>query len=215
MWFENKMMRTFRCRLRQKPGELGHLLKAIGEAEGFLGEIKTIHMGRDTVIRDLVVFADNAPHMDRLIKVVEDSTLAELLEVRDEVMEMHQGGKIAMRSRYRIDTLSQLRRVYTPGVAEVCLKIQKEPELARRFTSIAHMVAIVTDGTAVLGLGDIGPQASMPVMEGKASLMETLVGLSGVPVLLNTKDVDEIVDTVVNIAPTFSAIQLGRDHVHL
>jgi len=208
MWFENKMMRTFRCRLRQKPGELGHLLEAIGSAEGFLGEIKTIHMGRDTVIRDLVVFADNAPHMDRLIKVVDDSTLAELLEVRDEVMEMHQGGKIAMRSRYRIDTLSQLRRVYTPGVAEVCLKIQKEPGLARRFTSIAHMVAIVTDGTAVLGLGDIGPQASMPVMEGKASLMETLVGLSGVPVLLNTKDVDEIVDTVVNIAPTFSAIQL-------
>jgi malate dehydrogenase (oxaloacetate-decarboxylating) len=208
MWFEDKMMRTLRCRLKQKPGELGHLLEAIGEGNGFLGEIKTIHMGRGTVIRDLVVFADNASHMEKLIKVVDDSPHAELLEVRDEVLEMHQGGKIAVRSRYRIDTLSQLRRVYTPGVAEVCLKIQKEPGLARRFTSIAHMVAIVTDGTAVLGLGDIGPQASMPVMEGKASLMETLVGLSGIPVLLNTKDVDEIVDTVTNIAPTFSAIQL-------
>ena len=208
MWFENKLMRTFRCRLKQKPGELGHLLTAIGDAQGFLGEIKTIRMGRGTVVRDLVVFADNAEHMDRLIKVVDDLEDAELLEVRDEVMEMHQGGKIAVRSRYRIDTLSQLRRVYTPGVAEVCLKIQKEPGLARRFTSINHMVAIVTDGTAVLGLGDIGPQASMPVMEGKASLMETLVGLSGIPILVDTKDVDKIVETVANIAPTFSAIQL-------
>ncbi len=208
MWFENKMMRTFRCRLQQKPGELGHLLEIIGDAMGFLGEIKTIHMGRGTVIRDLVVFADNADHMARLIKIVDDSSRAELMEVRDEVLEMHQGGKIAIRSRYRIDTISQLRKVYTPGVADVCLKIQKEPGLARRFTSIPHMVAIVTDGTAVLGLGDIGPQASMPVMEGKASLMETLVGLSGVPILMDTKDVDKIVDTVANIAPTFSAIQL-------
>ena len=208
MWFENKVMRTFRCRLQQKPGELGLLLAAIGDAQGFLGEIKTIHMGRGTVVRDLVVFADNAAHMETLIRVVKDLPVAELLEVRDEVMEMHQGGKIAMRSRYRIDTLSQLRRVYTPGVAEVCLKIEKDPSLARRFTSIQHLVAIVTDGTAVLGLGDIGPRASMPVMEGKASLMETLVGLSGVPILLDTKDVDAIVETIVNIAPTFSAIQL-------
>jgi malate dehydrogenase (oxaloacetate-decarboxylating) len=208
MWFENKLMRTIRCRLKQKPGELGHLLTAIGDAQGFLGEIKTIRMGRGTVVRDLVVFADNAQHLDRLIQVVNDLEHAELLEVRDEVMEMHQGGKIAVRSRYRVDTLSQLRRVYTPGVAEVCLKIQKEPGLARRFTSINSLVAIVTDGTAVLGLGDIGPQASMPVMEGKASLMETLVGLSGFPILVDSKDVDAIVETVAKISPTFCAIQL-------
>jgi malate dehydrogenase (oxaloacetate-decarboxylating) len=123
-------------------------------------------------------------------------------------MEMHQGGKIAIRSRYQINTISDLRKVYTPGVAEVSLKIKNDPSLARRFTSIRHMVAIVTDGSAVLGLGDIGPLAAMPVMEGKASLMETLCGLSGVPILLNTKDVTSIIDTVVAIAPTFSAIQL-------
>lgn len=208
MWFEDKLMRTFRCRLQQKPGELGHLLAAIGDAQGFLGEIKTIHMGPGTVVRDLVVFADNAAHMEKLIQVVKDLPMFELLEVRDEVMEMHQGGKIAVRSRYRIDTISQLRRVYTPGVADVCLRIQEDPSLARRFTAIQHLVAIVTDGTAVLGLGDIGPRAAMPVMEGKASLMETLVGLSGMPILLDTKDVDAIVETIVNIAPTFSAIQL-------
>jgi malate dehydrogenase (oxaloacetate-decarboxylating) len=93
-------------------------------------------------------------------------------------------------------------------VAEVCLRIANDPALARQYTAISHLVAIVTDGTAVLGLGDIGPVAAMPVMEGKAMLMETLVGLSGVPVLLDTKDVDAIVETVANIAPTYAAIQL-------
>jgi malate dehydrogenase (oxaloacetate-decarboxylating) len=208
MWWENKLMRTFRCRLKQSPGVLGHLLASLGDMGGFLGEIKTVRMGRTTVVRDIVIFADNPDHMQRLTQVVDDNPDAELLEVRDEAMEMHQGGKIAIRSRYLIDDLSQLRRVYTPGVEGVCLKIQKDPSLARRFTSIQHFVAIVTDGSAVLGLGDIGPQAAMPVMEGKASLMETLVGLSGVPILINTKDTDQIIQTVKNIAPTFSAIQL-------
>ena len=208
MWWENKFMRTFRCRLKQKPGILGHLLASIGDNQGYLGEIKTVRMGRTSVVRDLVVFADDHKHMEQLIDVVHQNPDAELLEVRDEVLEMHQGGKIAIRSRYKINTLGQLRRVYTPGVAEVCLKIQKEPSLAQRFTSIPHLVAIVTDGSAVLGLGDIGPEASMPVMEGKASLMETFVGLSGVPVLLDTKDPEAIVETVTHIAPTFSAIQL-------
>jgi malate dehydrogenase (oxaloacetate-decarboxylating) len=128
--------------------------------------------------------------------------------VRDEVLELHQKGKIAIRSRYPIDSMATLRRVYTPGVAEVCLRIAKDPSLARLYTSTSHMVAIVTDGTAVLGLGDIGPLAGMPVMEGKAMLMESLVGLSGVPILLNTKDPHEIVEAVAAISPTFAAIQL-------
>ena len=93
-------------------------------------------------------------------------------------------------------------------MAEVCLKIAKDPSLACQYTAISHFVTIVTDGTAVLGLGDIGPVAGMPVMEGKAMLMETLVGLSGLPILLNSKDVDTLVETVATIAPTFSAIQL-------
>ncbi len=207
MWYEDKTMRTFRCRLRQAPGVIGHLLAAIGDAGGNIGEIKTLRMGSTHVLRDIVVFADSPAHLEQLIAVVQAYPDAELLEVRDEVLEMHQGGKIAIRSRYQIDSLEVLRRVYTPGVAEVCLKIQKEPRLARRFTAVRHFVAIVTDGTAVLGLGDIGPLAAMPVMEGKASLMETLSGLSGVPILLDTKDTDEIVEAVVAIAPTFSAIQ--------
>jgi malate dehydrogenase (oxaloacetate-decarboxylating) len=208
MWWEDKIMRTFRCRLVQSPGSLGALLAELGKEQGLIGEIRTIHMGRESMVRDIIVFADNLAHMERLVAAVGRCPEAELLEIRDEVLEIHQGGKIAIRSRYEINSIGVLRRVYTPGVAEVCLKIKDDQSLARRYTSIRHFVAIVTDGTAVLGLGDIGPKAAMPVMEGKASLMETLTGLSGIPILLDTKDPDEIVRTVVHIAPTFSAIQL-------
>jgi len=208
MWWEDKIMRTFRCRLRQAPGVLGRLLTAVGDLGGNVGEVTMLRMGSTHALSDIAVFADDETHLASLIRAVKAYPDGELLEVRDDVLEMHQGGKIAIRSRYRIDTLEELRRVYTPGVAQVCLKIKSEPRLARRYTAIRHLVAIVTDGTAVLGLGDIGPLAAMPVMEGKASLMETLSGLSGVPVLLNTKDPDEIVEAVVAVAPTFSAIQL-------
>ncbi len=208
MWWEEKVMRTFRCRLRQVPGTLGRFLSVLGEAGGDIGEIRVTHQGTAHVERDVVVFADGIAAMDRLIAMARTVPDVELLEVRDDVLEMHQGGKIAIRSRYKIDSLEVLRRVYTPGVAEVCLRIRNEPRLARRFTCIRHFVAIITDGTAVLGLGDVGPLAAMPVMEGKASLMETFSGLSGIPILLNTHDVDVIVEAVAAIAPTFSAIQL-------
>jgi malate dehydrogenase (oxaloacetate-decarboxylating) len=208
MWWDGKIQRAFRCRLEQRPGSLGKLLSAIGDQGGLIGEIRTVHMGGSAVDRDITVYADDLKHLDRIIKTVEVTPGAQLLEVRDEVLELHQGGKIAIRSRYDISSLSTLRKVYTPGVAEVSLKIRDDPSLARRYTSIRHLVAIVTDGTAVLGLGDIGPKAAMPVMEGKASLLETLTGLSGMPILLDTKDPDEIVETVVHMAPTFAAIQL-------
>ncbi len=208
MWWDGKIMRTFRVRLRQAPGTLGAVLAAIGERGGLLGEIRIVHMGSAFIDRDITVYADDLEHIERLIEAVRRSGSGQLLEVRDEVLEMHQGGKIAVRSRYAVTDLSILRRIYTPGVAEVSLKIRKDPSLARRYTSIRHLVAIVTDGTAVLGLGDIGPKAAMPVMEGKASLMETLSGLSGMPILLNTKDPDAIVAAVVAISPTFAAIQL-------
>jgi len=208
MWWDGKIQRTFRCRLEQRPASLGELLSAIGRQGGLIGEIRTVHLGGSAVDRDITIYADDLKHLDRIVKTVEATPGAQLLEVRDDVLEMHQGGKIAIRSRYDISSLSTLRKVYTPGVAEVCLKIRDDPSLARRYTSIRHLVAIVTDGTAVLGLGDIGPKAAMPVMEGKASLLETLTGLSGMPILLDTKDPDEIVETVVHIAPTFAAIQL-------
>jgi malate dehydrogenase (oxaloacetate-decarboxylating) len=204
----HKLMRTIRVHNSQTPGTLGRLLLAIAAEGGDVGELRLIQESHRAMIRDLVVAVDNEEQLQKVLAAVEANPGTRLLAVRDEVLELHQKGKIAIRSRCTVDSLDILRRVYTPGVAQVCLMIARDPALARLYTAASHLVAVVTDGTAVLGLGDIGPLAGMPVMEGKAMLMETLVGLSGVPILLNTKDVDQIVETVAVIAPTFAAIQL-------
>ncbi len=203
-----KFMRTIRVRNEQQLGTLGRLLVAVADAGGDTGEVRMLQETSRYTLRDITISTPDEAHMDRVLMAIEANPGTRILAVRDEVLELHQKGKIAIRSRYSVDTLSILRRVYTPGVAEVCLKIARDPSLARQYTAISHFVAIVTDGTAVLGLGDIGAVAGMPVMEGKAMLMETLVGLSGIPILLNSKDPDQIIQTVETIAPTFSAIQL-------
>ena len=208
MAWERKVSRTLRVRSELKLGVLANLISAVAELGGTVGDIDLLTETSRAVIRDVVVYGDDAGHVERIVKVIEGLPGTKVMQVRDEVLELHQKGKIAIRSRVPLDSMATLRRVYTPGVAEVCLKIAKDPSLARLYTSISHMVAIVTDGTAVLGLGDIGPLAAMPVMEGKAMLMESLVGLSGIPILLNTKDPEGIIAAVAAIAPTFSAIQL-------
>ena len=208
MAWERKLMRTVRVRNVNKSGTLARLLASIADLGASVGSIEMLTETAQAVVRDITVYADDEEHMDHVIETMRVNEGTRVLEVRDEVLQVHQKGKIAIRSRYPIDSTAMLRRVYTPGVAEVCLKILDDPELAWLYTSISHFVAIVTDGSAVLGLGDIGPLASMPVMEGKAMLMETLVGLSGMPILLNTKDPEQIIQAVATIAPTFAAIQL-------
>src|SRR5512142_815163 len=208
MAWESRLMRTVRVRNIHETGTLARLLASISAMGASVGSIELLTETAQSVVRDITVYAEDAEHMDHVIETMRANPGTHILEVRDEVLQLHQKGKIAIRSRFPIDSIATLRRVYTPGVAEVCLKIADDPELARLYTSICHMVAIVTDGTAVLGLGDIGPLAGMPVMEGKAMLMESLVGLSGIPILLNTKDPDEIVASVAATDPTFSAIQL-------
>lgn len=208
MAWERKIIRVVRVRNDQNLGVLANLLASISENGGSIGSIQLLTETSQHVVREITIYAEDEDHLERILDAMRANPGTVVVEVRDEVLELHQKGKIAVRSRYQIDSMTTLRRVYTPGVAEVCRKIAADPSMARLYTSISHMVAIVTDGTAVLGLGDIGPQAAMPVMEGKAMLMETLVGLSGVPILLNTKDPDEIVQTVAAIAPTFAAIQL-------
>jgi malate dehydrogenase (oxaloacetate-decarboxylating) len=208
MAWERKLMRTVRVRNSQARGVLANLLTAISESGGNIGGIEMLTETSQNVVRDITVYAEDEAHVEKIVEAMLANEGTKVLQVRDEVLELHQKGKIAIRSRYPIDSLSTLRRVYTPGVADVCRKIAADPSLAWTYTSISHMVAIVTDGTAVLGLGDIGPLAGMPVMEGKAMLMESLVGLSGVPILLNTKDPDEIIAAVKAISPTFAAIQL-------
>ncbi len=208
MSWEHKILRIVRVVNAQEIGTFGRLLSAITAVGGNVGNIELLNETSTQVVRDITIFADDERHLDLLLEAIRRNRGTRLLDVRDEVMALHLKGKIAMRSRYPIDSLATLRRVYTPGVAEVCMKINKDPKLARMYTAVSHMVAIVTDGTAILGLGDIGPVAGMPVMEGKAMLMESLVGLSGVPILVNTKDPDEIIKIVAAIAPSFGAIQL-------
>src|SRR3982751_2921163 len=126
----------------------------------------------------------------------------------DPAFAVHEGGKLVVRPTRPIESIADLALTYTPGVARVSSAIAAEPELGRRFTWAPRVVAVVSDGSAVLGLGDIGPTASLPVMEGKACLFKEFAGLSAVPVVLSTTDVDAIVETVVAIAPSFGGINL-------
>ncbi|MBI4288281.1 MAG: NAD-dependent malic enzyme [Chloroflexi bacterium] len=202
------IVRTLRCKNQMVPGTLGRLASAIGAAGANIGNIQTVQLGYHNVIRDIDITIDDDAHLDRVLKSIAQLEVTQVLEVRDEVLQVHQNGKIKMVSTYPVQSVGDLRKVYTPGVAQVCNMVRKDPALKYEYTSIASNVAIVTDGTAVLGLGDIGPVAGMPVMEGKAMLLQQLVGLNGIPVLLNTQDTDEIVRTVKAISPAFCAVQL-------
>ena len=204
----DKQVKTLRVHIQDQPGYLGRLCSAIGQAGGNIGEIETISLGLVRNTRDLTVYVDDDAQLQRVLEAIRPLQGIELVEVVDEVLKRHEGGKIAVTSRYPLNTIADMRKVYTPGVAGVCRLIQSNPALAHRYTSIGNTVAIVTNGTAILGLGPIGPVAGMPVMEGKAVLLERLVGINGVPILLTTRDVAEFVDTVIQIAPTFAAINL-------
>ncbi|MCF6155164.1 MAG: NAD-dependent malic enzyme [Candidatus Brocadia sp.] len=201
---------TFRLRLKNIPGTLGKALTAIGKLGGIMGNIQIIRADKEFKIRDLTVCISTDKQvkeiMDALSAIGKD--LVEVLSVKDKVFELHEKGKIFLCNRISITTFEDLSRVYTPGVAKVCKAIQCKPELAMEYTIIKNTVAVITDGTAILGLGDIGPVAGMPVMEGKAMLFKAFGDIDAFPILLNTKDADEIVKTIMNIAPTFGGINL-------
>ena len=203
-----KIVRTLRCKNANIPGTLGKLATAIGKVGIDIGNIATVHLGPHYTIRDIDVFAETEEQLAQAIREVSRLKEVSVLQVRDAVLEFHKNGKIKMISTVPITSLDTLRKVYTPGVAQVCRLIESQPSWKDTYTSIPLSVAIVTDGTAILGLGDIGPVAGMPVMEGKAALLQQLVGVSGIPILLNIKDSDEIVETVKHIASTFGGIQL-------
>jgi malate dehydrogenase (oxaloacetate-decarboxylating) len=204
----DKLVKTLRVLILDQPGYLGRLCTAIGEAGANIGEIKTVGLGLVRNTREVTIYVDDEAHLERVAEAIRLLPGIELVEVIDEVLKRHEGGKIAVASRYPLESIADMRKVYTPGVATVCRLIQANPPLAHRYTGIANTVAIVTNGTAILGLGAIGPVAGMPVMEGKALLLERLAGINGVPVLLDTRDPDAFVETVIRIAPTFGAINL-------
>lgn len=151
---------------------------------------------------------ESKDHLAQLLNRALKLRETKVLDVRDDILDLHKNGKIKTISTVPITSLDVLRKVYTPGVAEVCRLIKAEPRWKDTYTSIPYSVAIVTDGTAILGLGNIGPVAGMPVMEGKSALLQQLAGVSGIPILLNTTDSTEVVETVKHIAPTFGGIHL-------
>ncbi|QIW80528.1 NAD-dependent malic enzyme [Bacillus tequilensis] len=203
------MIRTLMIETPSVPGNLGRVATAIGLLGGDIGEVETVKVGPNYTMRNITVQVENEEQLQEVITAVQD--LGEgirLHTVSDEVLSAHEGGKIQMKSKMPIRSLAELGRVYTPGVADVCRLIEKEPEKASIYTTISNSVAIVTDGTAILGLGNIGSVAGMPVMEGKAALFDQLAGISGIPILLDTSDPEEIIKTVKHISPGFNGILL-------
>jgi malate dehydrogenase (oxaloacetate-decarboxylating) len=199
---------TIRLEIRNKPGMLGRATSVIGKAGGDIGAVDLVEMTGTSVIRDMTVKARDSEHAHRIIDLLKKVAGVRVANISDRTFLMHLGGKIEVRSKVPIRSRDDLSMAYTPGVARVCLAIKEDPQRAFTLTIKQNTVAVVTDGTAVLGLGDIGPEAAMPVMEGKAMLFKELGGVDAFPICLNTKDPDKIVETVKYIAPAFGGINL-------
>jgi malate dehydrogenase (oxaloacetate-decarboxylating) len=181
---------------------------AIADCSGVIGDIRTIAVARHEAIREITVEVADNEHADALREALEALDGVRVIWYRDRAFLAHEGGKLSVSGVRRVESNQDMRDVYTPGVARASMAIADDPSLARRLTMIGRSVAICTNGTRVLGLGDIGPVASMPVMEGKAVFYQQLAHVSAMPILIDTKDVDEFVETVKRIAPGFGGIHL-------
>ena len=191
----------------KQPGSLARILQVIGDAGLVVEHLAAVRREQGKTVWEITLEMDE--ETDRgLYERIDALPNARLLGKSDRVFNRHRGGKIHTVSSMPIDDQQVLRDLYTPGVARVCLAIQDDPAAAREYTNLQNTVAIVTNGTAILGLGNIGPVAGLPVMEGKAALFANLVGLTGVPILLEETDAGRIVDIVEAISPSFGAIQL-------
>jgi malate dehydrogenase (oxaloacetate-decarboxylating) len=199
---------TVRLEIRNRPGMLGRVTSVIGKTGGDIGAVDLVDMTGQRVIRDITVKARDSRHGHEILDGLKAITGVRVANISDRTFLMHLGGKIEVKSKVPIRTRDDLSMAYTPGVARVCLAIRDDPQRAFTLTIKQNTVAVVTDGTAVLGLGDIGPEAAMPVMEGKAMLFKELAGVDAFPICLDTKDPDKIVETVKLIAPAFGGINL-------
>jgi malate dehydrogenase (oxaloacetate-decarboxylating) len=191
-----------------KPGNMAKVLGVLGSLDVTVEGLNAVRRLAKNTIWEITIEYDDTLNIDDLIEEINQLPETKMVGKSDRVFNRHKGGKIQTVSRIAINSLEILRDVYTPGVARVCEAIKENPEKIKEFTNIQNTVAIVTNGTAILGLGDIGAEAGLPVMEGKAAILSELVGLSGVPILLKTKDSLKIIKTVEAIAPSFGAILL-------
>ncbi|CEH31258.1 malate dehydrogenase [Aneurinibacillus migulanus] len=181
---------------------------AVGKANGDIVAMDVVQSSNEVTVRDYTINTKSRPQIDDVINNIEALPGVEIITVSDRTFLSHIGGKIEVRATRPIQNREDLSRVYTPGVASVCEAIAKDQSKAYKLTIKSNTVAIVSDGTAVLGLGDIGPYAAMPVMEGKAMLFKQLAKVDGFPICLDTKDTEEIIETIVRMAPAFGGINL-------
>jgi malate dehydrogenase (oxaloacetate-decarboxylating) len=199
---------TVRARIANRPGMLGKVTSAIGKAGGDIGAVDLVEAGSSSITRDITFKASDERHGERITERLRGIAGVTVVNVSDRTFLMHLGGKIGVHGKMPVKTRDDLSMAYTPGVARVCMAIHKDPQKAYTLTIKQNTVAVVTDGSAVLGLGDIGPSAAQPVMEGKALIFKEFAGVDAFPICLATKDVDEIVSIVKAIAPVFGGINL-------
>jgi malate dehydrogenase (oxaloacetate-decarboxylating) len=199
---------VYRIEQPHRTGMLARVCRAIADGDGLIGDIQTISIGAERSIRDISVEVRDADQAKRLAEILASLDDVRVIDHHDRAIDRHVGGKIEVVPRIAIASLQDLRDVYTPGVARVCRAIQREPARANRYTWIGRTVAVCTNGTRVMGLGDIGPVPAMPVMEGKAIFYTAFTELNAVPILVDEKHPDAFVRAVLDIAPSFGAIHL-------
>jgi malate dehydrogenase (oxaloacetate-decarboxylating) len=198
---------TLRVELDNRPGMLAQLTQAIGGVGANIGDIEIVRSDGSVMTRDITVYALGGS-LTPLLDSLRDVDGIRVVNVSDRTFLLHRGGKLSVQGKTPIRSREQLSMAYTPGVARVCTAIHENPDQVYELTSKGNMVAVVTDGTAILGLGDLGPEAALPVMEGKAQLFKEFAGVNAFPICLDTTDTDAIVETVVRIAPGFGGINL-------
>jgi malate dehydrogenase (oxaloacetate-decarboxylating) len=199
---------TIRVEIENRIGMFAKIATAISSAGGDLGSVDIVRVEKGKIIRDITVNAQNEEHEKAIVKAIRTVAGVKVIRVSDRTFFAHEGGKIEIRNKLPVRDRNDLSKVYTPGVARVCMDIHHNREHAYRYTIKGNSVAVISDGTAVLGLGDIGPEAALPVMEGKAMIFKEFANIDAFPIVLSTKNVDEIVATVKNIAPAFGGINL-------
>lgn len=199
---------TIRTEIENRVGMFSLIANAVSQVGGDLGAIDIVRVEKGKIIRDITVNARDEKHERKIVNSIRNMEGARVLRVMDRTFSAHEGGKIEIRNKVPVKDRENLSKVYTPGVARVCKDIQNNREHAYRYTIKCNSVAVVTDGTAVLGLGDIGPEAAIPVMEGKAMIFKEFAGIDAFPIALGTKVTEEIINTIKDISPVFGGINL-------
>lgn len=197
-----------RAEIENRIGMFAKIATAISSVGGDLGSIDIVRVEKGRIVRDITVNARDEAHEKEIVRAIKVIEGVKILRVMDRTFFAHQGGKIEIHNKIPVKNREDLSKIYTPGVARICTDIYENKEHAYRYTIKGNSVAIVTDGTAVLGLGDIGPEAAMPVMEGKAMIFKEFAGIDAFPIVLSTKEPREIINTVKYISPAFGGINL-------